>query len=83
MKKILYFTAEWCGPCKLLKPQLQEAANQLPITFINVDTNEETSQKYGIRNIPCAVLIDINGIEQGRLVGANVTKQSVINLYNK
>jgi thioredoxin 1 len=83
MKKILYFTAEWCGPCKMLKPKIQAIANQVPISFIDVDTNPQTSQKYNVRNIPCVILIDENGNELGKLIGSNVSAQSVINLYNK
>ncbi|CAB4159883.1 thioredoxin [uncultured Caudovirales phage] len=83
MKKILYFTATWCGPCTYVKPQLQEASNQIPISFIDVDSNTTTTEKYNIKNIPAVVLIDNNGRELGRLVGSNVTKQSVIDLYNK
>ena len=82
MKKILYFTADWCGPCKMIKPQLLEASNQISITFIDVDTNSSTAERYNVKNIPCAILIDLNGQENGRLVGSNISKQSVINLYN-
>ena len=83
MKKILYFTAEWCGPCTYIKPQMQEISNQIPISFIDVDSNTTTTEKYNIKNIPAVILIDNSGREIGRLVGSNVTKQSVINLYNK
>jgi len=83
MKKLLYFTATWCGPCTYIKPRLQEAANQVPITFIDVDTNSETTARYNVKNIPCVILIDGPGIEMGRLVGSNVTKQAVIELYNR
>ena len=83
MKKILYFTATWCGPCTYVKPQMQEISNQIPISFIDVDSNTTTTEKYNIKNIPAVVLIDNNGRELGRLVGRNVTKQSVIDLYNK
>jgi thioredoxin 1 len=83
MKKILYFTATWCGPCTYIKPQMQEISNQIPISFIDVDSNTTTTEKYNIKNIPAVVLIDNNGRELGRLVGSNVTKQSVIDLYNK
>lgn len=83
MKKILYFTATWCGPCTYVKPQMQEISNQIPISFIDVDSNATTTEKYNIKNIPAVVLIDNNGRELGRLVGSNVTKQAVIDLYNK
>lgn len=83
MKKLLYFTATWCGPCTYVKPQMQEIGNQVPITFIDVDTNSETTMRYNVKNIPCVVLIDASGRELGRTVGSNVTKQSVIELYNR
>lgn len=83
MKKLLYFTADWCGPCTYIKPQMQELSNQLPITFINVDTSKPTTDYYHVRNIPCVILINAFGEEQGRLAGPNVTKESVINLYNR
>lgn len=83
MKKLLYFTAEWCGPCTYVKPQMQELAKQLPISFIDVDTNSATTEKYNVKNIPCVILIDHSGVSLGRLVGANVTKHAVIELYNK
>lgn len=83
MKKILYFTATWCGPCTYVKPQMQEISNQIPISFIDVDSNATTTEKYNIKNIPAVVLIDNTGRELGRLVGSMVTKQSVIELYNK
>lgn len=83
MKKLLYFTATWCGPCTYVKPQMQELSSQLPITFIDVDTNSATTEKYNVKNIPCVILIDQSGVALGRLVGSNVTKQAVIELYNK
>lgn len=83
MKKLLYFTAEWCGPCTYIKPQIQELSSQLPITFIDVDTNSTATSKYNVKNIPCVILIDQSGVALGRIIGSNVTKQSVINLYNR
>jgi len=83
MKKIIYFTAEWCGPCKMIKPQMQELSAQIPITFIDVDTSRSTAEHYLVKSVPCAVLIDSFGSERGRLVGTNINKQSVTELYNR
>lgn len=83
MKKLLYFTAEWCGPCTYIKPQMRELSSQLPITFIDVDTNSVTTEKYNVKNIPCVILIDHYGNALGKIIGNNVTVQSVINLYNR
>lgn len=83
MKKILYFTAEWCGPCKMIKPKMQQLSQTLPIQFIDVDTNKSTCAQYGIRNVPCVIIIDNNGTVTGRLVGGNITQQSVTEMFNK
>ena len=81
MKKILYFSAPWCGPCKMLGPTMDSVANQVNFTKINVDEDTNTSVKYGIRNVPTLVLVDQSGKEINRLVG-NVSKQQVIDFYN-
>ena len=81
MKKILYFSAPWCGPCKVLGPTMQKLSNELPITKINVDEDNKNSVKYGIRNVPTMVLIDQSGKEINRLVG-NVSEQQIKQFYN-
>jgi len=81
MKKILYFSAPWCGPCKVLGPTMQKLSSELPITKINVDEDNKNSVKYGIRNVPTLVLIDQSGKEINRLVG-NVSEQQVKQFYN-
>jgi thioredoxin 1 len=81
MKKILYFSAPWCGPCKVLGPTMQKLSSELPITKINVDEDSKNSVKYGIRNVPTMVLVDQSGKEINRLVG-NVSEQQVKQFYN-
>jgi len=81
MKKILYFSAPWCGPCRMLGPTMDSVANQVNFTKINVDEDTNSSVKYGIRNVPTLVLVDQSGKEINRLVG-NVSKQQVIDFYN-
>jgi len=46
MKKILYFTAAWCGPCKTLRPRIEKLSAELPIQIIDVDANKATCDKY-------------------------------------
>ena len=70
--KYLYFSAPWCGPCKQLAPKMELVAEaNITVEKILVDSDTETTQKYGIRNIPTVVLIDENGVELERFVGVN------------
>lgn len=82
MKQILYFTATWCGPCKVLKPKIQAMQSQLPITILDVDTNAEAVGKYSIRNVP-TIIVTNGGNEIGRLVGNNITQERIIELFNQ
>lgn len=54
------FWAEWCGPCKMVAPMLEELANDkagaVTIAKINIDENPNTPQKYGVRGIPTLML---------------------------
>ena len=77
MKTMKYFSATWCGPCKAFKPVMQEVANDgYSVEFIDVDQSQETATKYGIRSVPTTV-IEENGIEVNRFVGA-IPKDQVI-----
>jgi thioredoxin 1 len=80
MKKILYFSAAWCGPCKTLGPIIESLAGQINYDKIDVDNNQDLSIEYGVRNIPTLVLIE-NGEAKGRLVGIQ-SKESILNFYN-
>ena len=82
MKQILYFTATWCGPCKVLKPKIQAMQSQLPITILDVDTNAEAVGKYSIRNVP-TIIVTNGSNEIGRLVGNNITQERIIELFNQ
>ena len=65
------FNAEWCGPCKMLKPILDEIASSradFKIVSVNVDDNENLAKEYGVMSIPCLVAIK-NGKEVNRSIG--------------
>ena len=81
MKKILYFSAAWCGPCRTLGPIMESVKDQVNYEKIDVDSNSELSMKYGIRNIPTLVLVDESGIESNRSTGV-LQKQQIIDFYN-
>jgi thioredoxin 1 len=54
------FWAEWCGPCKMIAPFLDDLARdmegRLTVAKVNIDENRETPQKYGVRGIPTMLL---------------------------
>ena len=67
------FWAEWCGPCRMVAPVLEEVAGELEgklkIVKLNVDENPQTASKYGIMSIP-TLMIFKNGELASRQVGA-------------
>ncbi|MFQ5934898.1 MAG: thioredoxin TrxA [Acidiferrobacterales bacterium] len=67
------YWAEWCGPCKLIAPALEEIANEyagrLKVAKLNIDENPGTPPKYGIRGIPTLMLFK-NGHVEATKVGA-------------
>ena len=79
MKKFIYFSAPWCGPCKQLGPIMDEIATQVFVQKVNVDDNPMLAQQYNIRNIPTVVLTE-DGSEIGRKVGVN-PKQAYLNMH--
>ena len=81
MKTAKYFTATWCGPCKAFKPVMNEVAGEgYSIQFVDVDENQSVASKYGVRSVPTTI-IEENGIEVDRFVGA-LSKQQVIQRLN-
>lgn len=70
---LLDFWAEWCGPCKMIAPLLDEIAEEykdrLTIAKINIDENPQTPPKFGIRGIPTLILFK-NGTVEAQKVGA-------------
>lgn len=67
------FWAEWCGPCRLMSPILEEVAplykGRLKVAKLNVDENQDAPSKFGVMNIPTLILFK-GGKEAERIVGA-------------
>ena len=81
MKKILYFSAAWCGPCKMLGPIMESLSGQINYEKIDVDNNQDLSIKYGVRNIPTLVLVE-NGEAVRKLTGLQ-QKNQILEFYNR
>jgi len=72
------FWAEWCGPCKMITPILEEVAKEydgkVTVAKLNVDENKDTPNNYGVRGIPTLILFK-NGEVAGTHVGALTKSQ--------
>ena len=70
---LIDFYADWCGPCRMVSPVVDEVATDMAdviaVAKCNVDENEELALKYGVMSIPTLIIFR-DGAEVGRLVGA-------------
>tara|TARA_R110000851_G_C12949832_1_gene553162 strand:+ start:324 stop:572 length:249 start_codon:yes stop_codon:yes gene_type:complete len=70
MKQAKYFTASWCGPCKLFKPIIKELIDEgYPIEILDIDTNESLARELNIRSVPTTIIFS-DGVEVERFMGA-------------
>lgn len=66
---LLDFYADWCAPCRAMNPTIEALAEQgFPVQRVNVDQNRPLAAKYGVRSIPCFVML-VDGQEVDRVVG--------------
>ena len=66
------FWAEWCGPCRMVAPILEELSDEqdwVSIAKLNVDENPQSAMQYDVMSIPTLILFQ-DGVEKKRLVGA-------------
>lgn len=73
-KRVLRFTASWCGPCKMLAKNLESIETNIPIEVVDIDVHTEIAMDYGVRGVPTLVMLDGN-TEMKRLVGMQSLKQ--------
>ena len=82
---VIDFWAEWCGPCKTIAPVVDELADEYlgKVKFgkVNVDFNQQTAMKYGIRSIP-SLLIFNDGSVVNQIIGS-VPKDSIVKLLKE
>ena len=67
------FWAEWCGPCKMIAPLLDQIADEyqgkLTVVKVNIDENDQTPQKYGIRSIPTLMIFKDGEVDATKVGG--------------
>ena len=84
-KKVLVdFNADWCGPCKMLRPIIDEIAEEkenIKVVSINIDNEDELAEKYNVSSIPCLVVFE-NGNETRRSVGF-IQKDEIENIIGE
>jgi thioredoxin 1 len=69
MKQYIYFSAPWCGPCRMLGPVMERVNATIPVQKVNIEEQSSLAQQYNVRSIPTVVLLE-NGNEIKRIVGA-------------
>jgi len=79
------FWAEWCGPCRVIGPIVEEISNdyagRIKVGKVNVDHNPQTAMKYGIRSIPSLLILQ-GGTVVNQIVGS-VPKDSIVKLLDE
>jgi len=76
MRHVFYFTADWCGPCKRVRPIVEELNRDGDIKFqlIDADVNLDLVKKYEIKSVPTVILLEDN-VEIDRIMGAQTREQ--------
>jgi thioredoxin 1 len=74
MKKLFYFTAPWCGPCKMLSPIMDEVSQTILVEKINIDYEMDRARAANVMSVPTVILVE-NDQEVRRFVGAKSLQQ--------
>lgn len=83
MANILYFTAVWCGPCRMFKPLVDQVANETGahVQYVDVDNNPEMTQKFGVSSVP-TIIVEQAGATLFRTTGA-MPKAQLVDVFNR
>jgi len=82
VRHVLYFTADWCNPCKRTRPITDELKREgiVDFLYVDVDTELKLAEQFGIKSIPTYILIE-DGKEVKRMNGAK-TRQEFLDFIN-
>lgn len=81
---LIDFYADWCGPCRMVSPLVEEISEENPdmiVCKVNVDSEPELAEKFDVASIPTLVAMK-NGSEIDRTIGA-AAKQTIIDMFSK
>ena len=83
MKNVLYFSTQWCGPCKMFKPIVQQASQETGkyVQFVDAEQNKLIAEQYGVSSVPAIVVVDDAGQVVTKLVGVQ-PKAVITNLLS-
>ena len=79
-KILVDFYANWCGPCKMLAPELERVESNIKVIKVDVDEFEELAREYGVMSIPTLILFE-EGKEVKRTIGF-MDKDKIQNFLN-
>lgn len=82
MNKLFYFSAVWCGPCKVFGPVMDQVALEVPVIKFDADDDRDTTDLYNVKAVPTVLLVDENGKELRRFTKGQ-SKKFVIDFYNQ
>ena len=58
MRKVIKFSATWCGPCKMLSKVLEEVVTDIPFEHVDIDENQDLAKQYGVRGVPTMIMLE-------------------------
>jgi thioredoxin-like negative regulator of GroEL len=73
--KLLKFEASWCQPCKQLSRAMESVEFPFPVEAIDIDKYNDVALEYGVRGVPCMILVDENHNQLKRITGARTPVQ--------
>lgn len=58
MRKVIKFSATWCGPCKMLSKVLEDVVTDIPFEHLDIDENQDLAKQYGVRGVPTMIMLE-------------------------